>query len=165
MPFTVVSACGKLPEWVSSSADIYSKRLHREHRLSWINVPLVERSKKNSTSAIKTAETQKIIKAIPKGSFVVALDEAGISMTTVKFAESLARWLQDYSTICFVIGGPDGLDLQAKPDGDRSKPKAWPNFVWSLSPLTFPHPMVRVLLAEQLYRACAYNAGHPYHRE
>jgi 23S rRNA (pseudouridine1915-N3)-methyltransferase len=101
------------------------------------------------------AEAARIRAAIPKRSVVIALDEAGLDLTTVELAHRLERWRSEAPALTWLIGGPDGLDASLK---------AQATLCVRLSSLTLPHAMVRVLLAEQLYRAWSVNANHPYHR-
>ena len=165
MPFTVLSACGKLPSWVVEGCESYSKRLSREYSLKWIDLPLVDRPKNKPVHQIKSAETARLVEAVPRSSYVIALDESGIAMSTRKMADKVQKCLVSNSSICFVIGGPDGLDLELRETKNKRLSRPWADAVWSLSGLTFPHPMVRLLLVEQLYRVWSVNAGHPYHRD
>ena len=163
MPFTVVSASGKLPVWVKEGCDNYEKRLPGDYAIQWIDLPLSSRSKKRSSANTKKVETERLVNAIPRKSFVIALDERGEALTTRDLSGRIALNLQRHSRLCFVIGGPDGLDFDVKKASAGNA--GWADFVWSLSPLTFPHTVVRLLLPEQLYRAWSVNAGHPYHRD
>lgn len=104
---------------------------------------------------VRTTERDRIVAAIPSGGVKVALDERGETMTTAQLAGQMERWMADGRDICFVIGGADGLDDGIKDSAD---------LVISLSRLTLPHALVRVVLAEQLYRAISIIRGHPYHR-
>jgi len=169
MAFTVVSASGKQARWVNDSCAEYCKRLPREFNLQWKDLPLISRNKNSSPETLKREETKILVNAIPPRHFIVALDERGMLLNTEKFAEKLFKWQESYSNVCFVIGGPDGLDLSgsALPSSSRNQNKSsesWADFIWSLSPLTMPHPLVRVVLAEQIYRAWSLSVGHPYHR-
>jgi 23S rRNA (pseudouridine1915-N3)-methyltransferase len=101
-------------------------------------------------------EAKRLLAAVDAQDFVVLLDERGKSLTSVQLATWLGERRQDGRDVALLIGGPDGFDPAVR---------ARANFVWSLSALTFPHPLVRVLLLEQLYRAHALLANHPYHRE
>ena len=110
----------------------------------------------DQVARVRAAERDRILAAIPSGSVKVALDEHGTMMTTSQLADRLEGWMNHGRDICFLIGGADGLDEAIKDGAD---------FVFSLSRLTMPHALVRVVLAEQLYRAMSVTRNHPYHRE
>jgi 23S rRNA (pseudouridine1915-N3)-methyltransferase len=144
-----------VPDWAQAAWDDYARRFPPELRLDLKAVKTEPRASK-TLPALLAAERERIAAAIPKGARVVALDERGTALTTMALAEKLKAWPLENDTVALVIGGPDGLDpafRQAAHERIR------------LSDLTLPHAMVRVLLAEQLYRAWSINAGHPYHRE
>lgn len=126
-----------------------------EFRIKNTEIPLATRGKNHSAGKAIEDEGLAILKAIGPRDFVVALDVIGKSMSTPKLAAQMASWQMQGGQITFVIGGPDGLSKDCL---DRA------NMRWSLSDLTLPHPLVRVLLMEQLYRAWSINANHPYHR-
>jgi 23S rRNA (pseudouridine1915-N3)-methyltransferase len=151
----VVAVGQKVPDWAQAAWDEYAKRFPPELRLELRAVKTEARSSK-SLEAIYAAERQRIEAAIPKGARVVALDERGTALTTQALAQKVKDWQGGGSDVALVIGGPDGLD----PEFRRAAHERI-----RLSDLTLPHAMVRVLLAEQLYRAWSINAGHPYHRE
>ena len=135
--------------------DDYAKRFPPELRLELKAVKTEPRASKTLPTLL-AAERERIEAAIPKGARVVALDERGTALTTMALAGKLKDWQLENDVVALVIGGPDGLEpafRQAAHERIR------------LSDLTLPHAMVRVLLAEQLYRAWSINAGHPYHRE
>jgi 23S rRNA (pseudouridine1915-N3)-methyltransferase len=115
----------------------------------------VDRSGSRSAETVMAMERSRIEAAIPKGSRLVALDEHGRDLTTVQLAKNLTQWQQGGTDVTFVIGGADGLDAQFKQQADM---------LLRISSLTLPHGMVRVLLAEQLYRAWSITQNHPYHR-
>ena len=110
---------------------------------------------RGGTAEIKRREADALLAAIPAAAFAVALDLGGAAPTSEALAALLDRWLETGKTICFVIGGAEGLDARVLARADATL---------SLGPLTWPHMLVRVMLAEQLYRARAISAGHPYHR-
>ena len=101
-------------------------------------------------------EAEALRAAIPRDALVVALDERGSAWSTRQLADRLAQWQHDGRDIALLVGGPDGLDAQLRTDAGQR---------WSLSPLTLPHPLVRIVVAEQLYRAHTLLSGHPYHRD
>jgi 23S rRNA (pseudouridine1915-N3)-methyltransferase len=140
----------RMPEWVSSAYEEYTQRLKSSMR-----VDLEELPQAKDKARAKTDEQARLLARVGDD-YLVALDEHGKSLTTVALSRWLAERLQDGRNLCFVIGGPDGL-------GPDLLKKA--SLRWSLSGLTFPHAMVRVILAEQLYRAHSVLHNHPYHRE
>jgi len=127
-------------------------------RISWpIALKEVEERRPLPGPQKKAAEATKLLAALPEGATVVALDEAGKALSSAEFAKQMGRWRDDgVGDLAFVIGGADGLDASVL---DRAR------LTLSLGPMTWPHMMVRALLAEQLYRAQSILAGHPYHRE
>jgi len=137
---TILSVGHKMPAWIQEGFNEYAKRMPPEIRLA-----LVE---------LKPGAD--ILDALPKGGTIIALDERGKSVTSQGLSVMLSGWMQDGSHPVFVIGGADGLDASVKERADK---------MISLSALTLPHAMVRVVLAEQLYRAWSILARHPYHRE
>jgi 23S rRNA (pseudouridine1915-N3)-methyltransferase len=140
----------RMPGWVTSAYEDYTRRLKSSMR-----VDLEELPQARDKARAKTDEQARLL-ARAGDDYLVALDEHGESLTTVELSRWLAERLQDGRNLCFVIGGPDGL-------GPDILKKA--SLRWSLSGLTFPHAMVRVILAEQLYRAHSVLHNHPYHRE
>lgn len=155
MRLQVVAVGQRVPDWAQVAWDDYAKRFPPELRLELKAVKTEPRASK-TLQALLAAERERIEAAIPKGARVVALDERGTALTTMALAAKLKEWQLENDAVALVIGGPDGLDpafRQAAHERVR------------LSDLTLPHAMVRVLLAEQLYRAWSINAGHPYHRE
>lgn len=155
MKLRVVAVGQRVPDWAETAWEDYAKRFPPEARLELKAVKTEPRGSK-SLATLLAAERERIEAAIPKGARVVALDERGTPLTTVALAAKLKSWQLEADTVALVIGGPDGLD----PDF-----RAAAHERIRLSDLTLPHAMVRVLLAEQLYRAWSINAGHPYHRE
>ena len=155
MKLVVVAVGQKVPDWAQAAWDEYARRFPPELRLELRAVKTEARASK-SLEAIFAAERQRIEAAIPKGAHVVALDERGTSLSTQALAHKVKEWQGGGGDVALVIGGPDGLD----PGFRRAAHERI-----RLSDLTLPHAMVRVLLAEQLYRAWSINAGHPYHRE
>jgi len=140
----------RMPGWVSSAYEDYTQRLKSSMRVDLEEIPQAK-----DKARAKTDEQARLL-ARAGDDYLVALDEHGKSLTTVGLSRWLAERLQDGRNLCFVIGGPDGL-------GPDILQKA--SLRWSLSGLTFPHAMVRVILAEQLYRAHSVLHNHPYHRE
>ncbi|MDO8861712.1 23S rRNA (pseudouridine(1915)-N(3))-methyltransferase RlmH [Haliea sp. E1-2-M8] len=155
MRLTVITVGGKMPAWVDQGVAEYSKRLPREIRLQWRELPLAHRGRDSKPEQLREREGEQIIKAVPNGDRVVALEVRGDSWSTEQLAARLADWQMSGDNVSLLIGGPDGLSRSCL---------ALARQRWSLSALTLPHPLVRVLLAEQLYRAWTITAGHPYHR-
>jgi 23S rRNA (pseudouridine1915-N3)-methyltransferase len=145
----------KMPGWVETAYADYAKRLPNQCRLKLVALPMPHRGKTSSPAQALAEEAKRIEAAIPKGTTVVVLDEKGDAPTTEKLARKLDTWLGSGQDVALIVGGPDGLAPTLK---TRAQ------WQWSLSPLTLPHPLVRVLLAEQLYRAWSLLQNHPYHR-
>ncbi len=144
-----------MPDWVKSGYEEYAKRLPREYELILKEIPLAHRSKNCDVARTLKEEGERMNAAIPVGAHSVALDLSGKSWATPELALALKRWQEIGKPIALLVGGPDGL-------ADSVKSKA--SEFWSLSPLTFPHPLVRIVVAEQLYRAWSILQNHPYHR-
>lgn len=152
----IIAAVGhKMPAWIEDGFGEYAKRMPPECRIHLKEIKPVERSGSKSADTVMALERAKIEAAIPKGARVIALDERGKDLTTVQLAQLLTQWQQDGRDVTFVIGGADGLDAGFKASADM---------LVRISSLTLPHGMVRVLLAEQLYRAWSITQNHPYHR-
>ena len=145
-----------MPAWVNESFSEYNKRLPDEYHLNLIELAPATRSKNNPTLKVITEEEKKIKSKIPKGSLIIALDENGNQFNSALLAKNLTAWSQQCNDLSLVIGGPDGLTNEFKKSAD---------VLWSLSPLTLPHALVRVIVAEQIYRAWTIMNNHPYHRE
>lgn len=152
----VIAAVGhKMPAWIESGFGEYAKRMPPDCRLHLKEIKPVERSGSKTAETAMALERSKIEAAIPKGARIIALDEHGKDLTSVQLAQLLTQWQQDGRDVTFVIGGADGLDPEFKKNADM---------LLRISSLTLPHGMVRVLLAEQLYRAWSITQNHPYHR-
>ncbi len=144
-----------MPKWVQEGYAEYAKRLPKSCALKLIELPMAARGKNNSVENLKAEEAKRILAAVPKGARLVVLDEHGQQVTTKGLADKLEDWLGGGQDIALIVGGPDGLDK------DIIQKAQWK---WGLSNLTLPHPMVRILVAEQLYRAWSVTQNHPYHR-
>jgi 23S rRNA (pseudouridine1915-N3)-methyltransferase len=152
----VIAAVGhKMPAWIEAGFSEYAKRMPPECRIVLKEIKPVERSGARSSETVMAQERTRIEASIPKGAKVIALDEHGKDLTTVQLSQCLERWQQDGGDVTFVIGGADGLDAEFKKRA---------TLLLRVSSLTLPHGMVRVLLAEQLYRAWTITQNHPYHR-
>jgi len=155
MRISIVAVGKRMPAWVSQGVAEYSKRLPREWQLVWREIPLAKRGQDSTSQQSCAAEGEQILKAVAPGERVIALDVAGKRLSTEQLARELESWQMSGDNFSFLIGGPDGLSPACLARADQR---------WSLSDLTLPHPLVRVLLAEQLYRAWTITVNHPYHR-
>ena len=144
-----------MPDWVDDASNDFIKRLPAEIKINSILLPLIKRGKNPDIPRIVRDESRKLLAAVPKNSQLVVLDVLGRAVTTMKFSSMLEGWLQQGQDISIIIGGPDGVS-------DELLSKALLKL--SLSGLTFPHPLVRVILLEQIYRAWSILNNHPYHR-
>lgn len=152
----LISVGKKMPSWVTMAYEDYAKRLPRSCALRLIEVDLPKRTKTSSIDQLKSQEASSLLAAIPKNSVVIALDERGKLIRTAQLAEKLDHWQASGQDVSLLIGGPDGL-AQTCLDAAHEQ--------LALSPLTLPHPLCRVILAEQIYRAWSILAHHPYHRD
>lgn len=151
MRLKLISIGTKMPAWVSQGYEEYAKRLPKECRLELIEIPL-SRNKNGAHAVIE--EGKKLLGKIAPRDTVVALEQRGSTWSTEKLSQQMENWLGSGGDVSLLIGGPNGLSKDAMAAAKQT---------WSLSPLTLPHPMVRVLVAEQLYRAWTIIQGHPYH--
>lgn len=155
MNIHLIAVGNRMPAWVEQGYSEYAKRLPAECRLNLVEVAPGKRGKNPDIARLMRDEGERIRAAIPKGCRVIALEVTGKAWATEQLAKQLGDWLQQGSDLALLVGGPDGLDPACRQAADQ---------LWSLSPLTLPHPLVRVLLAEQLYRAWSLLNHHPYHR-
>lgn len=144
-----------MPDWVQAGYSEYAKRLPRECALELKEIPLATRSKNTDIARAIEKESESILASIPTQERVIALDVLGKPQTTQTLADALRDWQMQGGNTSLLIGGPDGLSANCL---------ARANQRWSLSGLTLPHPLVRIVLAEQLYRAWSLLNHHPYHR-
>jgi 23S rRNA (pseudouridine1915-N3)-methyltransferase len=152
----IVAAVGhKMPAWIEAGFQEYAKRMPPECRLLLKEIKPIERSSGKNAETVMALERTRIEAVLPKGGRVIALDEHGAQMTTVQLSQQLSIWQQQGGDVSFVIGGADGLDAEFKKNADG---------LLRLSNMTLPHGLVRVILAEQLYRAWSILRNHPYHR-
>lgn len=155
MKVRLLTVSHKQPAWVAAGTEDYRRRLPREWGFAIVEVKPEPRTAGADRQKVQAAEAARLRAAVPKGACLVALDERGEAWTTQQFAQRLQRWQQEGRDLAFLAGGADGLDPDLL---------AAASVRLSLSALTLPHGLVRVLLVEQLYRAAALLAGHPYHR-
>jgi len=156
MQLLVVAVGTRMPAWVLGGWEEYARRFPRGLALGLKEVPLARRSGRKSVDMLRDAEGSALLSAAPAGYRRIALDERGRQWTTLELAAQLEKWMREEHGVCFLVGGPDGLSGACLAEADEA---------WSLGRLTLPHPLVRVLLAEQLYRAWTVTCNHPYHRE
>ena len=155
MKAVLVAVGERAPDWVASGFSEYQKRLSH-----WLPLALVEvapgiRGKGRDAARATSDEGARVLAALPKQAHVVCLDGRGKPHTSEQLAQRLEAWRQGGRDLAFVIGGPEGHAPDVLSAADES---------WSLGPMTLPHMLVRLVLAEQLYRACSLLANHPYHR-
>jgi 23S rRNA (pseudouridine1915-N3)-methyltransferase len=156
MRISIVTIGTRMPAWVQQGVEEYTRRMPRELGLEWKTLPLAQRGKSATSGQLREREGEQILKAIPPADRVIALDVRGKSLSTPQLARQLADWQMSGDNFSLLIGGPDGLSEACLQRAERR---------WSLSDLTLPHPLVRILLAEQLYRAWTITVNHPYHRD
>lgn len=154
MRIHLISIGQKMPAWVAAGFQEYAQRLPA-NLLQLTELPLGHRAKNSDPAQAMAQEDARMLRAIPAGARVIALDPRGPEMTTEALAGALAEWMQGGEDVALLVGGPDGLGPQCLAQARQR---------WSLSKLTFPHMLVRVVLAEQLYRAWTILQNHPYHR-
>lgn len=155
MRLLILAVGTRMPAWVQAGYQEYAKRLPAHCRLQLVEIPACKRGKGADIERALRAEGQAVLGAIPAGARIVALERAGRAKTTAQLAKDFEAWLGAGTDVALLIGGPEGLDRAVL---ERAHER------WSLSELTLPHPLVRVLLAEQLYRAWSLIQGLPYHR-
>jgi 23S rRNA (pseudouridine1915-N3)-methyltransferase len=156
MRISILSVGHKMPAWIQEGFQEYTRRMPPEVRVELVELKPEERGAGKPGPKAMQAEGERILAALPQGAKLFALDEKGRAVSTQGLSVMLADWMRDGTHPAFVIGGADGLDAAVKERADK---------LISLSALTLPHALVRVLLAEQLYRAWSILARHPYHRE
>lgn len=145
----------KMPDWVTTGYLDYAKRLQDDVRLELVEIPAAKRTKNSDVDKMKAQEGDALLAAIHPSERVIALEVGGKEHSTEALSHQMTDWLQGCKNICLLVGGPDGLSKEVLKRAES---------LWSLSPLTLPHPLVRIVLAEQLYRAWTLLKGHPYHR-
>jgi 23S rRNA (pseudouridine1915-N3)-methyltransferase len=156
MLLRVIAVGTRMPAWVDAAVEDFSRRMPPELRIDWLPVKAEPRTGGGNARQWKAREAQRIREALPDGARLVLLDERGADLDSARLAVRLAAWQRDAQPVALAIGGPDGLDESLRAQAAETL---------RLSSLTLPHALVRVVLAEQLYRAWSINSGHPYHRE
>jgi 23S rRNA (pseudouridine1915-N3)-methyltransferase len=156
MKLWLIAVGHKMPAWITSGFNEYSKRMAREARIELLEIKPEPRNTGKNVAQIQEAEAQRILSALPKDALLIALDERGTPMNTKQVAQQMQDWLRNGRDVAFIIGGADGLHESIKNSAQQ---------LLALSAMTLPHGLVRVILAEQLYRAHSLLHNHPYHRE
>ena len=152
----IIAAVGhKMPAWIETGFQEYAKRMPPECKLVLKEIKPIDRASNKNAEAVMAQERTRIEAVLPKVGRMIALDERGQDLTTMQMSQLLTQWQQQGGDVTFVIGGADGLDADMKKNADM---------LIRISSLTLPHGLVRVLLAEQLYRAWSITQNHPYHR-
>lgn len=144
-----------MPRWVDEAYDDYHKRIRGRMAMKLVTVPAVKRGKASDLARVAAEEESRLVAAIPDGCRRIALDRAGRALSTLDIAGRMENWMQEGTQAALVVGGPEGLSREFLDASDEC---------WSLSTMTFAHPVVRVVLAEQIYRCWSVLEGLPYHR-
>lgn len=155
MKIKLLAIGDKMPAWVNDAVDEYTKRLPRDFLFEIIGLPMSKRSKTKSVANYQHEEAATLKQAAAKATKVIALDVKGKSLSTELLVANIQQWQLQGDDVCILVGGPDGIDASLLAGVDAR---------WSLSGLTLPHPVVRLVFAEQIYRAWSIIQGHPYHR-
>lgn len=156
MKLKLIAVGQKMPSWVSSGFEEYLRRFPRDCQLELVEIPAGKRGKQADIKRILDQEGERMLAAVGKGERIVTLEVNGRNWDTPQLSKQLASWQMDGRNVALLVGGPEGLAPACIAASEQK---------WSLSALTLPHPMVRVILAESLYRAWSLLNNHPYHRE
>ena len=155
MQISLIAIGARMPGWVTQGFEEYARRLPSECSLRLVEIPAGKRGKGADLVRIAHKEGQQTLAAVPKGVRVVAMDVKGRAWSTEELAKELDDWRHDGRDVALLVGGPEGLAPECLESADQR---------WSLSNMTLPHPLVRIVVAEQLYRAWSILHNHPYHR-
>ena len=156
MHYRILAVGEKMPPWCKLACEFYQKRLTPFIKCTLLEIPTTRRTTSPSLTQCKEEEGRKILQKVSSQEHVIALQVEGCAWSTQTLAKRCTFWQHQGKNITFLIGGPDGLSSSCLQRANEQ---------WSLSPLTFPHALARILLLEQLYRAHSLLAHHPYHRE
>jgi 23S rRNA (pseudouridine1915-N3)-methyltransferase len=156
MHIRLIAVGDRQPTWVATAFDDYAKRLPAQWKFSVNAIATAQRPRRQVTDQAKEDEGKKILAAVRSNEFMVLLDETGKALSSRQMSDKLMQWQETGRDLCFVIGGPDGVSTACRERAD---------FVLSLSAMTLPHGLARVMFSEQLYRAWTLTQGHPYHRD
>jgi 23S rRNA (pseudouridine1915-N3)-methyltransferase len=155
MRISLIAVGTRMPDWVSQGYEEFARRLPADCSLQLVEIPAGKRSKGADLASIMQQEGERMLAALPKGARVVSLDVKGRPWSTEQLARELDAWRHDGRDVALLVGGPEGLAAECSARAEQR---------WSLSNLTLPHPLVRIVVAEQLYRAWSILHNHPYHR-
>jgi len=153
MRITLLAMGKKMPAWINTGFDQYARRLQSQYRLQLVELAQLQHKDRQ---VLKRCESELLLARLPVAAHVVAMDGRGEAWDTAQTAAELQGWKMLGQDVCIVLGGPEGLSTDLLQRADQC---------WSLSRLTFPHPLVRIIVAEQLYRAESLLNNHPYHRD
>ncbi len=156
MKIRLLAVGQKMPKWVQQTFNEYNQRLNKNQQVVLVEIAPVHRSKSMNSDVAMRIEGQNIMSALKPNEKIILLEETGQHISTKNLAQSIKDWQMQATDVAIVIGGADGVSSEIKNHALLQ---------WSLSKLTFPHPLVRVILIEQIYRAYSLIANHPYHRE
>jgi 23S rRNA (pseudouridine1915-N3)-methyltransferase len=155
MQISLIAVGTRMPAWVTQGYEEYARRLPVDCSLQLVEIPAGKRGKGADLARITHKEGQQALAAVPRGTRVVAMDVKGHPWSTEELARELDSWRHDGRDVALLVGGPEGLAPECLKSADQR---------WSLSNMTLPHPLVRIVIAEQLYRAWSFLNNHPYHR-
>lgn len=156
MKIQLIAVGTKMPDWVEKGYQEYARRFPKEMQLELLEINAGKRGKNADIRRILKKEGELTLAAIPKGNKIVTLEVTGQAWTTEQLADEMGKWQLEARNISLLIGGPEGLAPECITKSEQR---------WSLSALTLPHPLVRIIVAESLYRAFTLTINHPYHRE
>ncbi len=156
MRVQIIAVGNKMPKWVVEGTEEYLRRFPNDFSVKFTEIPPLKRSKSTNLENVKRLEGDKCLQAVEKGNQIIALEVKGKTWSTEQLAGEIDQWKMDGRNVSLLIGGPEGLSEDC-----RNAASKW----WSLSALTLPHPMVRIIVSEALYRAWSLSQNHPYHRE
>lgn len=156
MNVQIIAVGNKMPTWVVEGTSEYLRRFPADFSVNFCEITPQKRGKTVNFAKIKDTEGEKCLAAVAKGNQIIALEVLGKKWDTPELAKQIEQWKMDGRNISLLIGGPEGLSDECRSAADQ---------LWSLSPLTLPHPLVRVMVSEALYRAWSVTQNHPYHRE
>lgn len=155
MRLRLIAVGSRMPRWVEEGWSEYARRLPPELALELVEIPLQTRGKNADVARLIRQEGDAMLARVQPGERIVTLEVQGRAWSTEQLATELERWRLDARTVNLMVGGPEGLAPEVCARSEQR---------WSLSPLTLPHPLVRILVGEQLYRAWTLLSGHPYHK-
>lgn len=156
MKIKLLTVGTRMPTWVLAGFAEYEKRCARYLGLALVEVPMAKRSKTTSMEQCIQKESDELLSRLAADDFVVALEVTGKMQSTESLAERIAQFRAEGKNLSLLVGGPDGLGAACRARADEC---------WSLSSLTLPHPLVRIIVIEQFYRVASILQGHPYHRQ